>query len=198
MTGILPEFNGVVLMSKEESSKFSRYGYWINLKGVWRWVKDFSGHMNRVSDDNDLGNVIIIWGLVDTTPHDKKFSFGAGDVDHMMNSLGDGVIMDIHMWYLSRSLMMDFILFFLFILFYFTFLFLFIFLFLEQLGLGFISHAVTNWWRSHQTDHETWENEVEGSGTKWHHTAWTPHAGLMLYSWSFRVGCTVVSTDHGL
>ena len=85
---------------------------------------------------------------------------------------------------------------------YFTFLFLllFTFLFLEQLGLGFISHAVTsvtNWWRSHKTDHRAWKNKVKGSGTKWHHTAWTTHAGLMLYSWSFRVGCTVASTDHG-
>ena len=84
---------------------------------------------------------------------------------------------------------------------YFTLLyfFLFNFLFLEQLRLGFISHAVTsvtNWWHSHRTDHRTWKNEVEGSGTKWCHTAWTTHAGLMLYSWSFRVGCTVVSMDH--
>ena len=39
------------------------------------------------------------------------------------------------------------------------FRFSFIFLFLEQLGLGFISHAVTsvtNWWRSHKPDHKTW------------------------------------------
>ena len=99
---------------------------------------------------------------------------------------------------LSRSWTVDFILFFLFILFYFTFLFLFIFLFLEQLRLGFISHAVTNWWHSHLTDHETWEKEVEDSGTKWHHTVWTLHAGLLLYSWSFRVGCTVVSMNYGL
>jgi len=101
---------------------------------------------------------------------------------------------------LSRSLMVDFILFSLFTLFYFTFLFLFLFLFLEQLRLRFISHAVTsvtNWWQSHKTDHGTWKNGVEGSGTKWHHTAWKTHAGLMLYSWSFRVECTVASTDHG-
>ena len=86
-----------------------------------------------------------------------------------------------------------------FILLFFYFYFLF-FLFLEQLRLGFISHAVTsvtNWWHSHKTDHRTWENGVEGSGTKWYHTAWTTHAGLMLYSWSFRVGCTVASMDHG-
>ena len=54
-----------------------------------------------------------------------------------------------------------------FILLFFSF-FSFKFLFLEQLGLGFISHAVTsvtNWWRNHKTNHEMWENEVEGSRT---------------------------------
>ena len=87
---------------------------------------------------------------------------------------------------LSRSLTMDFILFFLFIFILFSLVpFLFFFLVLEQLRLGFISHtvtSVTNWWRSHKTDHETWI-EVEGTRTKWRHTAWTTHAGLMLYSW---------------
>ena len=83
--------------------------------------------------------------------------------------------------HMSRSLTVDFILFSLFTLFYFSFLFLF----LEQLGLRFISYAVTsvtNWWQSHKTDHGTWENGVEGSGTKWRHTAWKTHASLMLYS----------------
>ena len=64
----------------------------------------------------------------------------------------------------------------------FCFVFLFLFLFLEQLGLGFISHAVTsvtNWWHSHKTDHGTWENEVEETKIKWRHTAWITHAGLM-------------------
>ena len=83
-----------------------------------------------------------------------------------------------HNWYMSRSLTVDFI-FSLSFLFYFTFLFSFNFLFLEQLGLGVISHAVTsvtNWWRSHKTDHE---KEVEGTRTKWRHTTWTTHVGLM-------------------
>ena len=82
---------------------------------------------------------------------------------------------------LSRSLTMDSILFSLFILFYFL-CFLFLFLFIEQLRLGFISHAVTsvtNWWHSHKTDHEIWEKEVEGTKTKWRHTTWTTHVGLM-------------------
>ena len=90
-------------------------------------------------------------------------------------------------------------------LFYFSFYFYFLFdvflyfLFLEQLGLELISHTVTSvttWWHSHKTDHETWKNEVEGSRIEWRYTTWTPHVGLMLYTWSFRVGCTVVSTDH--
>ena len=74
-----------------------------------------------------------------------------------------------------------------FILFYFVFFLFFSFLFLEQLGLGFINHpvtSVTSWWRSHKTDHRTWENGVEGSRIKWYHTAWTTHAGLMSYTWS--------------
>ena len=85
------------------------------------------------------------------------------------------------------------------ILFYFILFLFFSFLFLEQLRLGFISHTVTSvtgWWRSHKTDHRTWKNEVKGSRIKWHHTAWTTYAGLMSYTWSFRVGCTVVSMDH--
>jgi len=67
---------------------------------------------------------------------------------------------------ISRSLTVDFILFFLFHLI--LFLFFFIFLFLEQLGLGLIGHAVTSVtsrWQSHKTDHKTWENLVEDSRT---------------------------------
>ena len=72
--------------------------------------------------------------------------------------------------WLSRSLTMDLTFMIHFSFYFILFCFSFIFLFLEQLGLGFISYAVTsvtNWWRSHKTDHGTWEKEVEGSGTKW-------------------------------
>ena len=50
-----------------------------------------------------------------------------------------------------------------------SFLFYFIFLFLEQLGLGLsvtLSHQSQINGISHKTDHETWENGVEDSGTK--------------------------------
>ena len=81
----------------------------------------------------------------------------------------------------------------------FSFSLIFYFLFLEQLRLGIICHAVTSvtsWWQSHKTDHKTGKNGVKGSGMKWHHITWTTHVGLMSYTWSFRVGCTVVSMDH--
>ena len=72
----------------------------------------------------------------------------------------------------------------LFTLFYFSFFFFVYFLFLEQLGLGFISNAVTNWWHCHKTNYGMWEKEVKGSGMKWHHTVWTTHVDLILYTWS--------------
>ena len=44
----------------------------------------------------------------------------------------------------SRSLMMDFIFYFLFSLYFYFLFLLFYFLFLEQLGLGFICHTITS------------------------------------------------------
>jgi len=90
-------------------------------------------------------------------------------------------------FYVSRSLIGDFIFIFSFLFNLFFFLFLFLFLFLEQLRLGFISHTVTSvtrWCHSHKTDHRTGENGVEDSRIKWCHTAWTTHVGLMSYTWS--------------
>jgi len=88
---------------------------------------------------------------------------------------------------------------FLFIFFLIFILFLiFTFSIFRALGLGLevICHIRHIWWCSHNINHRIWEKEIEDSGTKWCHTTWTPHVGLMLYIWSFRVGCTVVSTDH--
>jgi len=61
--------------------------------------------------------------------------------------------------------------------FYFHSVLFFYFLFLEQLrlDLGEFSRRSEN---------------------RWHHTTWIPHVGLMDYTWLFRIGCTVVSTDH--
>jgi len=160
MTGTLPEFDGVVLMSKEELSKFNEYGYWMNLKGVWRWVKDFSGCKNEISDDDNLGNVIMIWGLVDTTPHGEKFS---------VKFTNGGL---------------RFSLFYFLFLFLFLFLFCFIFLFSIFRTTGVrVDQSCCH--ISHKTDHKTWENLVEDLRTDdiiqhGHHilTSWTTHGHL--------------------
>ena len=91
--------------------------------------------------------------------------------------------------------------FFIFFLILFSFQFIFPFSIFRTLGLGLevISHTVTSvtiWWCGHNIGHETWENKVEGSRTKWCHTTWSPYVDLMLYTWSFRAGCTVASMDH--
>jgi len=51
--------------------------------------------MNRICDDNDLGNIISIKGLVDITPNGKEFSFGTSDMNRMVNGLNNGVIVGV-------------------------------------------------------------------------------------------------------
>ena len=97
---------------------------------------------------------------------------------------------------MSRLLMVDFIFIFffsLFTLFSFSFSFSFIFPIFRTTRVRVCQSCCHI---SHKTDHETWENGVEGSGIKWCHTTWTTHVNLMSYTWSFRVGCTAVSMDH--
>ena len=63
--------------------------------------------MNRVSDDNNFGNAINIWGLVDTISDSKKFCFSACDMNYMMNNLCDGSIMGVCMWYRCSNIVLD-------------------------------------------------------------------------------------------
>ena len=63
--------------------------------------------MNRVGHDNDLRNAITIQGLVDITPNGKEFYFGTGNVNHMMDSLGNGVIVGMYMQYKCSNVIFD-------------------------------------------------------------------------------------------
>ena len=91
--------------------------------------------------------------------------------------------------------------FFIFFLILFSFQFIFHSAIFRTLGLRIRSdqshcHISHIWCYGHNIDHRTWEKKVEGSRTKGHHTIWTLHVGLIIYTWSFRVGCTVDSTNH--
>ena len=135
------------------------------------WFNSIEPHLRNIRSMVELASSTV-----------SKYLVGQGLVDVKRANCQN------HWWWTLFLFSFHFILFFSF------------FLFLEQLGSGFISHAVTSvtsWWHSHKTDHRTWKKGVEGSRIKWHYITWTTHVSLMSYIWSFRVGCTVVSTDHG-
>ena len=62
----------------------------------WK-VENFFGHMDRIGNDNDLGDVIMIWNLVYTIPNSKQFCFSTSDMNCMMKGLGDRVVVGVHM-----------------------------------------------------------------------------------------------------
>ena len=55
--------------------------------------------MNGVSDNDDFGYSISIWGLVDIAPNGEEFHFSTSDMNYIMDHLGDRVIEDMHMQY---------------------------------------------------------------------------------------------------
>jgi len=68
----------------------------MGLKEVWRQVEDSFGYMNEIGDNDDFGNVIVIWDLVNTAPNSKQFSFSTGDMNCMVDSLGNRSVMSVH------------------------------------------------------------------------------------------------------
>ena len=52
--------------------------------------------MNRISDNNNFENTILIQGLVDPTPNSEKFGFGTHDVNNMVNGLSNRMIVSMH------------------------------------------------------------------------------------------------------
>ena len=72
----------------------------------WR-VKNFFGHMDRIGNDDDLGDIITIWSLVYTAPNGEQFCFSTGDVNHMIKGLGDRVVVGVHVWYRCSNVVFD-------------------------------------------------------------------------------------------
>ena len=94
-------------MSKEELMKFGEYDDWMDLKRMWWWIKDLLGHINGISDNNNFGNAILIQGLVDSISNSEKFSFGTHDMNSMVNSLGNGMIVSVCVRYRYSSIILD-------------------------------------------------------------------------------------------
>ena len=121
-TRALPKFDMISLALGEELPKFFKDSCSMDLIWVRLCIEYLLGHIDGVSDDDDFRYVFFVASLIKSTPNCKKFHFSAGDVGVKIVNGG---------------------LYFLFSLFTLYFSFSFIFLFLEQLRLGFISHAVT-------------------------------------------------------
>ena len=71
MTRTFPEFNGIVDVTVKEIAKIIKNDHWLNLEEMNRWIKNSFDHMNGVSDNDDLGNIVEVWWLIDTTPNSK-------------------------------------------------------------------------------------------------------------------------------
>ena len=67
MARAFPKFNRVVDMTVEEIVKVRQNSSWLNLEGINRKVENSFNCVNRISDDDDLGNIINVHSLIDTT-----------------------------------------------------------------------------------------------------------------------------------
>ena len=63
--------------------------------------------MYQVCDNNNVINIDYLGGLINVTPDSKKFSLSRSDINHMMESLDDGIIMDVDISNQSSYLIFD-------------------------------------------------------------------------------------------
>ena len=68
---VFPKFNRVVGITVGEIVKVRQNSSWLNLEGIDRGVKNSFDHVNRISNNNDLGNIIDACSLIDTTSNGK-------------------------------------------------------------------------------------------------------------------------------
>ena len=70
-TRALPELNRIGIVGGEESPKVTENSSGVDLERVRSWIKDFLGHMNRVCDDYNLGDIVQRTSLVDATSYSE-------------------------------------------------------------------------------------------------------------------------------
>ena len=68
----LPEFDRICIISNEEFSQLFKDGDSVNLKRRGVVVENFPCHINRVSYNDDLGDIIEGTSLVDTTSDSEQ------------------------------------------------------------------------------------------------------------------------------
>ena len=63
--------------------------------------------MYQVCDNNNTINIDYLGGLIDATPNREKFGLSGSDIGHMMESLDDGIIVDMNLSNWSGYMIFD-------------------------------------------------------------------------------------------
>ena len=92
MTWTFPEFNGIDTVRVEELLQFMKNHCSVELERVRFTIKNFLCHINRISYDDDLGDIIDGAGLVDTIPDSKQFHLCTCYERNMVNCFGERMI----------------------------------------------------------------------------------------------------------
>ena len=86
-TWTFPKFNRISLASRKELLKFMKNCSRMDLIWVRFVIKDFPSRMDRVSDNDDFGNILFAACLVNATFNSEKLSFCTSDKGSVMNCL---------------------------------------------------------------------------------------------------------------
>jgi len=84
-TWAFPEFDGVGLVRDEKFPQFIKYYNKMNLKRMRFAIEEFSSHVNRVSYDNNLRDVVDGACLIDVTFDRKQLRLCACYKGDMVN-----------------------------------------------------------------------------------------------------------------
>jgi len=96
-TWTIPKFDRVMLISFEEFSKFSRDCGWLNLIQIDQQIENSLCSIYQVCDDNNVINIDYLSGLINTIPDSEKFGLSRSNIDYIMKSLDNSIIMDMDM-----------------------------------------------------------------------------------------------------
>ena len=86
------------MMWKEDLKFFKNNGD-MTLKRIGKRIKNLSCSMDWIGNNNDFGNADRIGSFINTVSNSKNFCFCACNIYSMMESFGEGFIVDINMRY---------------------------------------------------------------------------------------------------
>ena len=79
----------------------------MNLIWMGFTIENFPCCMDEIGDDDDLGHVLLIVCLVDTTLNYEKLHFSTNDESCIMNYLGQRMIDKVYMQYRYSNVILD-------------------------------------------------------------------------------------------